>query len=318
VLDFAPLNLAPGTRGGVVPDERFEAFARAVRSLEADVVRLISQREEAERERASKNILKQVHRAFANALRELPSSEYIFFDIPETRLHLGKQSGAGTAATEDGMALPRGNAAPQPARPVEPAPALFEIEPGPLARVQISPRHARRSPGHECRLSAVALDEQGVPVSDDVQFDWRIADGPGTLNVLGGPQCAVRSAGQGLVCVEVRATQNERAAEDRVAIRFIEAEEAHADDARKGLPAYWLEADYGQPWRSRYDAARNEIVINSAHRDFLASKATVAKHRRYIGKLYAKEVVLINFPHEPPAAVLERLVELTLRTEEEL
>ncbi|MBI3862734.1 MAG: hypothetical protein HY290_12660, partial [Planctomycetia bacterium] len=63
---------------------------------------------------------------------------------------------------------------------------------------------------------------------------------------------------------------------------------------------------------------RNEIIINSGHRDFVASKATSAKHRRYVGKLYAKEVVLINFPNGSPADVLERLIEITLRTEDVL
>ncbi|MFM8804848.1 MAG: hypothetical protein ACKOK8_13220, partial [Planctomycetia bacterium] len=85
-----------------------------------------------------------------------------------------------------------------------------------------------------------------------------------------------------------------------------------------GLPAYRLEPEHGQPWRSRYDSPRNEIVINSAHRDFLASRSSSAKHRRYIGKLYAKEVVLSNFPHESPAEVMERLIEVTLRTEDAL
>jgi hypothetical protein len=59
-------------------------------------------------------------------------------------------------------------------------------------------------------------------------------------------------------------------------------------------------------------------VINSAHRDFLASRTAAARHRRYIGKLYAKEVVLTNFPHESPAEVMERLIEVTLRTEDAL
>jgi hypothetical protein len=86
----------------------------------------------------------------------------------------------------------------------------------------------------------------------------------------------------------------------------------------RGLPGYRLEAEHGQPWRSRYDQRHNEIVINSAHRDFLASRVSPAKHRRYIGKLYAKEVVLSNFPHESPAQALERLVEITLRTEDSL
>ena len=59
-------------------------------------------------------------------------------------------------------------------------------------------------------------------------------------------------------------------------------------------------------------------MINSAHRDFLASRVSAAKHRRYVGKLYAKEVVLTNFPHESPAQVMERLIEVTLRTEDAL
>ena len=86
----------------------------------------------------------------------------------------------------------------------------------------------------------------------------------------------------------------------------------------RGLPSYRLEPEHGQPWRSRYDGKANEIIINSSHRDFLASKSSVGKHRRYIGKLYAKEVVLSNFPHESPAQALERLIEVTLRTEDAL
>jgi hypothetical protein len=103
-----------------------------------------------------------------------------------------------------------------------------------------------------------------------------------------------------------------------VEVRFIEGVGDDAGPAHRGLPSYRLEAEHGGAWRSRYDARKNEIVINSAHRDFLTSRDSPAKHRRYIGKLYAKEVVLSNFPHETPAQALERLVEITLRTEDAL
>ena len=106
---------------------------------------------------------------------------------------------------------------------------------------------------------------------------------------------------------------------DRVAVKFLEDGAADGNDpGSRGLPSYRLEPEHGQPWRSRYDARANEIIINSSHRDFLSSKASVGKHRRYIGKLYAKEVVLSNFPHESPAQALERLIEVTLRTEDAL
>ena len=110
-----------------------------------------------------------------------------------------------------------------------------------------------------------------------------------------------------------------QAISDRVSVKFLGDESAAGSDpGGRGLPSYRLEPEHGQPWRSRYDARANEIIINSSHRDFLASKSSVGKHRRYIGKLYAKEVVLSNFPHESPAQALERLVEVTLRTEDAL
>ncbi len=44
----------------------------------------------------------------------------------------------------------------------------------------------------------------------------------------------------------------------------------------------------------------------------------MAKHGRYIGKLSAKEVVLLNFPHESSSEALERLIEVIVRTEDSL
>ena len=59
-------------------------------------------------------------------------------------------------------------------------------------------------------------------------------------------------------------------------------------------------------------------MINSVHRDFLTSRSTAAKHRRYVGKLYAKEVVLLNFPHESAGEAMERLIEMLVHTEDVL
>jgi hypothetical protein len=127
----------------------------------------------------------------------------------------------------------------------------------------------------------------------------------------------VASSSAGVVTVGVIARQGEIEVTDQVELKFVDDPLADAAGGR-GLPGYRLEAEHGQPWRSRYDSIKNEIVINSAHRDFLASRTAAARHRRYIGKLYAKEVVLTNFPHESPAEVMERLIEVTLRTEDAL
>src|SRR5262249_4041258 len=150
------------------------------------------------------------------------------------------------------------------------------------------------------------------------EFHWRIVEGAGAVRTLEQAECSVTSSELGQVVVAVQATQGELTAEDQVAVKFLENPGDATNDSGKGLPSYRLEPDHGKLWRSRYDFEKNEIVINSAHRDFIANKTTAAKHRRYVGKLYAKEVVLINFPHESPGDLLERLIEITLRIEDVL
>ena len=74
----------------------------------------------------------------------------------------------------------------------------------------------------------------------------------------------------------------------------------------------------GGLWRSRYDAARNLIVSNNGHRDFVYASRSKALKLRYISRLFAKELVYKNFPGTPADELLERMIELTLRTEENL
>jgi hypothetical protein len=321
VLDFAAFSLAPGTRSGIVPDERLMAFVAAVQTLEPEIMNEIAQRDHAESARASRDILRQVHRAFVSALRDLPSNEYLFFDLPDARPALGKPAAepGEQAAAERGIELQTAGHQPAPRDAgAETDQILLPLEPGRLAAVRISPRSARRELGAECRLSAEACDGNGLAIVTGIEVAWRVVSEAGTLHALEGTQCLVTSTEPGLVVVEARATERELSVTDQVTVKFVENAGDSPVDSGKGLPSYRLEPEHTQMWRSRYDVARNEIVINSAHRDFVTSKSTAAKHRRYVGKLYAKEVVLINFPHEPPADVLERLIELTLRTEDVL
>ncbi|MFM8633773.1 MAG: ATP-binding protein [Planctomycetia bacterium] len=312
LVDVEPLSLAPGTRSGIVPDAAFNALVEVAPAIERDILEVLGSREQAEAERASRHLLKQVHKAFASALADLPAEEYLFFDIPKKSDELQPQPGSA-----GGPLSLRGRDPDDPAPGVEATPPARVVpEPGPLATIRISPRHARREPGRGCRLVAVARDEHGTEVVEGLTWAWRVVAGEATLQA-DGTSCEIMSQGVGIVAVEAIARQWLIEANDRVDVKFVEQAAGDGDGGR-GLPSYRLEAEHGQPWRSRYDPRANEIIINSAHRDFLASRTSAARHRRYIGKLYAKEVVLSNFPHESPAEVMERLIELTLRTEDAL
>ena len=346
LLDFDPLLLAPGTRSGIVADEAFDAFVAAAAALEPEILLALEQREQAETDRASRQILKQVHKAFVTALSDLPSADYIFFDIPSAAPALGNRPGARGESLpgEPDDSIRVAGEAPSAA-----APPLLPLDPGPLHSVRITPRHPRRPPGGVCQLTAVARDALGLTILEGVLFAWRVVEGEGQLDTdADAATCKVAADALGVVTVEVVAREidaahNARAAvardawgavsgaaaaseqmqaeeiSDRVTVKFLDDDAADGNGpGGRGLPSYRLEPEHGQPWRSRYDAKANEIIINSAHRDFLASKSSVGKHRRYIGKLYAKEVVLSNFPHESPAQALERLIEVTLRTEDAL
>jgi hypothetical protein len=41
------------------------------------------------------------------------------------------------------------------------------------------------------------------------------------------------------------------------------------ETSREGIPAYTFQRAPGELWRSRHDAAKNLIVVNSGHRDFV-------------------------------------------------
>jgi len=90
------------------------------------------------------------------------------------------------------------------------------------------------------------------------------------------------------------------------------------EGVRQGIPAYTFQRAPGELWRSRQDAEKNLIVINSGHCDFVYATRNKALKLRYICRLYAKELVLRNFVGVPAEQLLERLIELTLYTEENL
>src|SRR6266550_1931715 len=81
LIDVPYLNLTPGTRSGIVHDERYGAFVEALVPLEAHLNGLIEAQRRAEEEQANRQSLRAIQRAFREAMLVLPREEYDWFDI---------------------------------------------------------------------------------------------------------------------------------------------------------------------------------------------------------------------------------------------
>src|ERR1700687_542435 len=322
LIDVPFLNLTPGTRTGIIHDERYAALIAALEPLEAHLKGLIEEQQRAEEEQASQQSLKAIQRAFHEALLALPREEYDWFDIQgRSRRESGtaKPNGDGTVdaveldAAVPGVAEPGPDAAPQR--------QFFEYA-GALYSVVISPS-ASTTPLNDIRkFRALPRDRSRRRVQDDLTFHWEIIDGEGLLEGAANQVVEYRApALPGLTRQRVTVKQQEVtcAAEALVTITdSLVAAMSTSVVTTRGLPGYTFERAAGELWRCRFDAERNIIVVNSGHRDFVFATRNRALQLRYLVRLYVKELVLKNFAGLPADQLLERMIELSLYAEEKL
>ena len=81
LVDVPFLNLTPGTRTGIIQDERYVALITALKPLETHLKGLIDEQQRAEEEQASQQSLKAIQKAFHEAMLALPREEYDWFDV---------------------------------------------------------------------------------------------------------------------------------------------------------------------------------------------------------------------------------------------
>jgi hypothetical protein len=322
IVDVPFINLTPGTRSGIIRDGQYRTFADAIVPVTRHLETLVEARRRAEEERASEKMLKSIQRAFREALLALPIEDYDWFDIrrtsagpPGTGSMADGTTAAGDDEVEEGLPLPTEPSDAPPQRD------FFDF-PGPLHGVRIAPTSSVLPVGQSRTLRAVCRDRSRRTVSQDLTFSWSLIEGDARLEGDDDEIVTITAAGEpGLAKVRVVVTQGGLVCEAEAAVTITDQlidTRGRRSGSGHGLPGYTFEHAPGALWRSRYDAERNLIVINNGHRDFVYATRTNALKLRYIGRLYAKELVQKNFPGAPTAEVLERMIELTLYMEENL
>lgn len=318
IIDAPFLTLTPGTRTGILQDERYAALCRVLEPIEKLLVEAIEEQRRAAEEKASREILRSIQRAFREALLALPTEEYDWFQIPDgkddarqTRQKPGfplneNVEEADVEEGDDGTAHQR---------------EFFEF-PGPLYSVLISPASCNVAIKESRNLRAVPRDRKRRLVEENLTFAWEIVEGAGELSDSSLEIVTYHAPQEpGLTRIRVRVRQGGTECEAEGPITVTDAlmpEIPKSSRGRQGLPAYTFERAPGELWRSRYEESRNLIIINNAHRDFVYASRNGALKLQYICRLYVKELVHDNFPVLAADHLLERMVELSLYTEEHL
>jgi len=335
IVDAPHINLTPGTRMGVIRDQSLETLITALQPTEAILNREIEAQVKAEEERASKQILRTITKAFREALITLPAEEYDWFDLQRQSpvrpvntdsnqsTTMDADSGddkTGSKYDESDPSTGKSTGFGHPERE-ERQKEFYEFT-GPLASVRITPASSVVGVGKTRTFRAVARDNQRREIEREVRYHWRILEGTARLQETDTEIVSLTALSEpGLVRIGLSAEEGDTVCEAEALLTVTETllESTPTDDDNKqGLPAYSFQRAAGELWRSRYETERNLIIVNSGHRDFVYSSKTNALKLRYICRLYAKELVLKNFPGIQPEQLLERMLEISLYTEENL
>ncbi len=323
IIDAPYLNLTPGTRLGVIHDAALARLADELGLLESRLAKIVEDQQRAEEERTSRDVLRSVQGALKEALLALPAEEYDWFDLHRGEGKRRPRTAAQTEPVEASRADDQAIAleATDNQADSEAQRQFFEYA-GPLFSVMISPTSSVIEVGGSRALRAIARDRARRPVEHDLAHAWAIVEGDGTLEHASGEMATFRAAAEpGLTRVEVTVAQGDVVCKAEAQITVTASllpKVGGGDSSYQGLPGYTFHKAAGELWRSRFDAERNLVVINNGHRDFVYAARSKMLKLRYICRLFAKELVLKNFIGIPSDQLLERLLELTLYTEENL
>lgn len=272
LVDVPFLQLTPGTRLGIIQDDAYAAFVTAIEPLEKALLALVEEQKRAQEERASRNVLRTIQKAFREALLALPAEEYDWFDI-RRRVEQGRPAAAATADVaieSDANAIA---AETHEAEETGPCQKEFFRHAGPLFSVRVSPASSVVPVNMSRALRALPRDRSHRLVEDDLAFSWSLEEGDGRMeNAFGEIVTFHAPTDPGLSRIRVVAKQRDITCEAEGLITISDSlvrPDRPKDAAGKGMPDYSLRHAPGELWRSHFDNEHNLVLINKGHRDYV-------------------------------------------------
>jgi hypothetical protein len=295
--------------------------------VEEHLQKIIEEQRKAEEERSSRLVLRRVQRALKEAFLRLPQEEYDWFDIyggkPQKKPGSLFSSGsmAGDSSRKRNLEGENSENGPELLDEDGGQKQFFEYA-GPLFSALISPKSSVVSVDRRKKYRVICRDRSRRVVLENLTYQWKIIDGEGQLDENSRESATFMAPAEPcLTTVEVIVRQGDIVCRDEALITVTDSlmdQSANTGKANKGLPGYTYRRSPGEIWRSRFDEEKNVIVINNGHRDFVYAGKQKSRKLRYICRLFCKELVRHNFPGLPTDELLERMIELSLYTEEHL
>ena len=324
LVDAPFLNLTPGTRDGIIHDERFSRLAEALIPLEEQLNAMMAEQQQQQDEESSRHILKSVQKAIREALLILPGEEYDWFEVYSKGKgpRQNKPADIMPYAVEDFEHHKHLTQITSDEHPADDQKQFFEYA-GSLYRIQIAPASCTLGVNQQRNLRAVCRDRRGRTVDDGLTFQWTVLEGAGRISNENGEIVEFTAPETPEICrigLTVKQYQDQAyTAETVITVTDEILPDVKSQGAlKKGLPGYTLKKAPGELWRSIFDADKNVVLVNSGHRDFLYAAKQQNRKVRYICRLYIKELVLANFLELKREELLERMIEVSLYAEESL
>ena len=321
MIDVPFLQLTPGTRDGIIQDESYAVFTETIAELEIILNDIIQREKKAEEEEASKNILRSIKKALKEAFLRLPQEEYDWFNLfaEKKKIQPGYKD---NAKKEDNFSntISKSSLENEDEEPEEIQKQFFDY-PGPLFSVVISPSSSITMVETKKVLRIIARDKKRKIVDHDLNILWKIKEGEGKIDKPANEIINFEAPPEpGITILEVVVTQGDKTctAEGIVTVTdtLIEKNIKDKSSTSKGLPGYTFKRAPGELWRSMFDEKNNIVIINNGHSDYIFAMKKKSLKLKYICRLYTKELVLKNFRGYSVSELLERMVELSIYTEE--
>lgn len=322
MIDVPFLQLTPGTRDGIIRDENYSLFCSTVSELEKTLNSIVEREKKAAEEEASKNILRSIKKALKEALLRLPQEEYDWFNLfaEKKRIQPGKEN---TNKERENISKKENINIIEHTddeKEDEIQKQFFDY-PGPLYSAMISPSSCITMVDTKKILRVIPRDKKRKIVDRDLEISWSIKEGDGKIDKPENEIINFEAPSEpGITIIEVKVQQNDIicSAEGIVTVTdtLIEKNIKDRSSSSKGLPGYTFKRAPGELWRSVFDEKNNIVIINNGHSDFIFAMKKKSLKLKYICRLYTKELVLKNFKGFSAPELLERMVELSLYTEE--